>query len=119
MLGVIGSFAVAALVAYLTTPAVRHLAVGTGAWDKPDTGSGGRHIHTKPTPRLGGLAIFAGFTVAVGLGMYWAHLTAWPQLAGLWLGALIVAVVGVVDDYVDLPAKVKLAGQVLAAVTFV
>ncbi|MDK2926869.1 MAG: UDP-GlcNAc:undecaprenyl-phosphate/decaprenyl-phosphate GlcNAc-phosphate transferase [Bacillota bacterium] len=119
MPAVIGSFVVAALVAYLATPAVRRLAVGTGALDKPDSGPGARHIHTRPTPRLGGLAIFAGFTAAAGVGVFWAHLVAWPQLVSLWLGAFLVAAVGVVDDYVNLPAKVKLAGQVLAACVFV
>jgi len=117
--GIVASFVLALLVAYLATPAVRRLAVGTGALDRPDTGPAGRHIHTKPTPRLGGLAIFAGFSLAVGLGMAWSHLALWQQFLGLWLGAFMVVVVGVIDDYLNLPAKIKLTGQVLAALTFV
>lgn len=119
MPGIIGSFALAALVSYLATPAVRRLALGTGALDKPDSGPGARHIHSQPTPRLGGLAIFAGFTAAVGVGMLSTRLAGWEQFLGLWLGALVVLAVGIADDYLDLPAKVKLAGQVLAAVVFV
>ena len=59
------AFALAAVVAFGLTPPVGRLAARTGAIARPDDQPSGRHIHKTPTPRLGGLAIFAGFTVAV------------------------------------------------------
>ena len=44
----------AILLAYTLTPAVRVLAFKIGAVDVP---LDGRRIHTKPIPRIGGLAI--------------------------------------------------------------
>lgn len=113
------SFALSALVAYCSTPAVARLAIRTGAIDEPDSKPGGRHIHNKPTPRLGGLAIFAGFTIAIAVAAFIAHVPDWEHLLELWYGALAIVIVGVIDDYFELPAKLKLAGQILAAVIFV
>ena len=113
------SFALAAVIAYLLTPAVWRLAVRTGAIDRPDAKPGSRHIHDTPTPRLGGLAIFAGFTVAIAVAAFVSHTPIWEHLRELWCGALIIVVVGVADDYFELPAKLKLAGQILAATVFV
>lgn len=112
-------FALAAVIAYLSTPVVCRLAKRTGAVDQPDVKPGGRHIHDKPTPRLGGLAIFAGFTVAIGVVAVVADIPDWQQLLELWYGALIIVAVGVADDYLELPAKLKLAGQIAAAVVLV
>ena len=53
--------ACAALVSYTTTPPVRLLAFRIGAIDIP---TDARRMHKKPIPRIGGLAIFAGFLVA-------------------------------------------------------
>ena len=58
MLAASVSFALAAAIAYLLTPAVWSLAVRTGAVDQPDDEPGGRHIHSNP-PQGWGLAIFA------------------------------------------------------------
>ena len=113
------SFALSAVVAYFSTPPVARLATRTGAIDQPDSRPGGRHIHNKPTPRLGGLAIFAGFTVAVAVAAYMTHVSDWEPLLELWYGALAIVIVGVIDDYYELPAKLKLAGQILAAIIFV
>ncbi|MGI6130047.1 MAG: MraY family glycosyltransferase [bacterium] len=119
MLAVGISFALSALVAYFSTPGVARLAMRIGAVAQPDSKLGGRHIHDKPTPRLGGLAIFAGFTVAIAVSAVVIQVSNWQQLLELWYGALVIVVIGVLDDYFELPAKLKLAGQILAAVIFV
>ena len=46
------------IVVALIMPFICKIAVQIGAVDIPR----GRHIHDKPTPRLGGLGIFFGFT---------------------------------------------------------
>jgi UDP-GlcNAc:undecaprenyl-phosphate GlcNAc-1-phosphate transferase len=107
------SFAIALAVAFLATPFVRRLAFRIGAVDRPGVRSD-RTIHTHPTPRLGGLAIFAGFCVSV-------FLIAGParQNVGLVLGGLILIVVGAIDDVVPLRPLPKLAAQLAAAATLV
>ncbi|HWC32801.1 MAG TPA: MraY family glycosyltransferase, partial [Actinomycetota bacterium] len=115
MLPFVVIFLVAAVVAYAATPAVRWLATRFGAIDRPSD----RKVHPKPTPTLGGIAIW--FAVAVSLGV--AYLM--PPFRDLFeissepLGALlagtIVVVLGAYDDVRGLSVPAKVAGQVLAA----
>jgi UDP-GlcNAc:undecaprenyl-phosphate GlcNAc-1-phosphate transferase len=78
-----------------------------------------RDVHTRPTPRLGGVAMFLGMTVAMGVA---AILPAFglvfdepSRILGLGAAALIMVIVGVADDLWDLDWTVKLAAQILAA----
>ena len=97
----------AAIISSGLSPLVRRLAIRIGAVDQPD---GGRKIHTKPVPRLGGLAIAVGFLVPalifVGLSRHFL---------ALLLAAAILVTVGVVDDRNSLNAWVKLFWQIIAA----
>jgi len=88
------------------TPWVSKLAFLIGAVDKPSK----RKVHTKLMPRLGGLAVFAGF-MAIAVIFYGFDL----RVMGIMAGGTIVLLLGVLDDKFDLPAKYKLLGQVLAA----
>ena len=56
------AFLLAFITAYVVTPYTIRLAKKVGALDIPKEK---RKIHKKPMPRLGGLAVFAGFTVSV------------------------------------------------------
>jgi UDP-GlcNAc:undecaprenyl-phosphate GlcNAc-1-phosphate transferase len=67
-------------------------------------------MHTQPIPRLGGLAIFLGFLLAVVL---LADIT--REVRGILLGSVVIVIVGVIDDIVPLPALVKFFVQVIAA----
>lgn len=78
-----------------------------------------RDVHTRPTPRLGGVAMFLGvlaaFAVASQLDRF--HLifaNPGPVYALLGAAAMIV-VLGVADDLWDLDWLTKLTGQILAA----
>jgi UDP-GlcNAc:undecaprenyl-phosphate GlcNAc-1-phosphate transferase len=110
--------ALAALLATLSvTELVRVFAVRMRAVDQP----GGRRVHRRPTARLGGIGIWWGFTVALGLLTFghplWraALAAADPGLTGLLAGGGAVLVVGLVDDVRSLPAPAKLALQSAAA----
>lgn len=106
---------IAALLAYVATPAMRHLAFRTGAV----TAVRERDVHTTPTPRLGGVAIFVGIASGIVFAsaipfldpIFNANRSAWAVLAG----AALVCAVGIADDIWDLDWMAKLAGQVLAA----
>ena len=111
------AFAVAMIVALLTTPAVILLAKKTGAMDAPNA----RKVHKKPIPRIGGLAIYAGFLasiifVAAKFGLDKEMIR---ETIGLTLSGSLIVTVGLVDDYKNLPAKVKLLGQICAAALLV
>ncbi|MCL5982285.1 MAG: undecaprenyl/decaprenyl-phosphate alpha-N-acetylglucosaminyl 1-phosphate transferase [Firmicutes bacterium] len=98
-------FMVAVTVSMLVTPWAGRLAFRVGAVDRPNN----RKIHQRVMPRLGGLAVFAGFAAASAL------LPAEPRLTGLLLGGAVILLLGLLDDTRGLSPKVKLLGQSLAA----
>ncbi len=104
------AFIIAIVVAYILTPRVISLANKTGAMDAPDE----RKVHSKPIPRIGGLAIYFAFMVAA---LFAVDLT--KEVVGLLTGATVILIVGIIDDFKSLPAKVKLMGQIIAAIVLV
>ena len=56
------ALAVALIVSFFATPIVRKLAIKVGAVSIPKDS---RRVHKRPMPLLGGLAIIAGFLLAV------------------------------------------------------
>jgi UDP-GlcNAc:undecaprenyl-phosphate GlcNAc-1-phosphate transferase len=77
-----------------------------------------RDVHTRPTPRLGGIAMFLGMIVAFVIAsqlpsmslIFSEPLKVW----GLFTAALIIVLIGVADDIWDLDWMTKLAGQIIA-----
>lgn len=103
-------FLVALLASFAITIPVRLLALRTGMVDHP----GPRKVHAKPMPLLGGIAIYAGFVVAVLLSL---HNVPEAQVIGILTGATLVVVVGILDDGGYLHHQVKLfIGMPVAAV---
>ncbi|MGV1034752.1 MAG: MraY family glycosyltransferase [Microbacteriaceae bacterium] len=82
-----------------------------------------RDVHTRPTPRLGGVAMFVGFIAAIIVA--WAASAHIPllgivfanpmQILSIAAAALLIVLIGVADDVWDLDWVTKLAGQFLAA----
>lgn len=100
------------------TPLVRRLALRWGAVDLPD---GERRIHKRPTPRLGGVAIYLAFLVTLGIAPWLGTLVSQNLLSSwqtvgvvLAVGTLIFAL-GVYDDFHGANATVKIVVQLLAA----
>lgn len=106
---------VAAAVTYLLVPVVLRLALALGAVNQVRD----RDVHTMPTPRMGGVAIYLGMVVAYVLASQIPYLSrvlgpgsgAW----GVLMGAGVMCAVGVIDDIVELVWYAKLGGEVLAA----
>jgi UDP-GlcNAc:undecaprenyl-phosphate GlcNAc-1-phosphate transferase len=109
------AFLTAAAITALLTPLTKRLARRVGAIDEPRE----RGLSDRPTPLLGGLAIFGGALVA---GLIWLP-SGYGESPDLWHGVLIgsavIVLVGAIDDRYDLHPLAKLAGQVLAAVIVV
>ncbi|MFU0805169.1 MAG: Undecaprenyl/decaprenyl-phosphate alpha-N-acetylglucosaminyl 1-phosphate transferase [Pseudoclavibacter caeni] len=78
-----------------------------------------RDVHTRPTPRLGGIAIYGGIL----LGLFTASRMTWfaevfRHQGAVWalVGAsTLIVFIGVFDDLYDMVWYAKLAGQFLAA----
>lgn len=105
---------IAAAVTFITTPMARHFARYVHAI----TPVRSRDVHTTPIPRLGGLAMLAGFVVAVLLAWQIPFLSNVfsenRQIVGVLLAAGWVVLLGMADDLWDLDWWAKLGGQILA-----
>jgi UDP-GlcNAc:undecaprenyl-phosphate GlcNAc-1-phosphate transferase len=109
----------AVAVTLAVTPVVRRLSIRASLVDRP----GGRKVHTKAVPRLGGIGIFAGFAAAVAVEAVGETLWHWPAaiihadlpLIGAAAGLALIFAVGLVDDLRGLTPGVKFLGQLLAA----
>ncbi len=88
------------------TPLTAPLAARVGAVDIPNL----RKIHATPTPRLGGLAVFAG--IAVALAVNGVHDT---PLTILLVASAGLLVVGAADDMGGISARLRLAAQIAAS----
>ncbi|ALX49925.1 glycosyltransferase family 4 protein [Lentibacillus amyloliquefaciens] len=100
------AFLIALISTFLLTFPVKKLAIKLKTVDLPNY----RKIHKKVTPRLGGLAIFAGvFLGGLYLQPHHQHL---PEII---LGAIVILITGAVDDRYSIRPVIKLSGQLIAA----
>jgi len=100
------------LVAFFSTPLVIRLAKKIGLIDNPETHKHPKVIHTYPTPRGGGAAIFlailSGSILFLPLDKF---------LASILLGAFLITALGILDDKFDLNPYLRLVAQfVIAAI---
>jgi UDP-GlcNAc:undecaprenyl-phosphate GlcNAc-1-phosphate transferase len=101
-------FASALILVLGATPVFRRLAGRLGMVDRPDA----RRVHLSPVPLLGGIAIYAGFIMALLLfGEGWVV----SQAISILIGATIVSFLGIWDDRWGVRPVMKLLGQAIAA----
>ncbi|MBA4156349.1 MAG: undecaprenyl/decaprenyl-phosphate alpha-N-acetylglucosaminyl 1-phosphate transferase [Gemmatimonadetes bacterium] len=110
--------AAALLASLLVTPLVIRAATARNLFDIP---SDARRVHTRPIPRLGGVAVFAAMVLALLLAMLAGALPSEVSgersrfFEGILLGGGILFAVGLWDDLRGLPPLVKLLAQCVAA----
>lgn len=104
------TFFVALGIAAIATPVSMKLAGRWGAIAYP----GGRHVHTKQIPCLGGLAIYAAFWSASLIMQVWDQ-----QMAGLFLGSTLILGVGIWDDIRGMRPLVKFIWQIAAVAVLI
>jgi len=98
----------ALVIAVAATPISRWLAPHVGVIAQPRA----RDVHTKPVPKMGGLAILLGTMLMVPL---FSGRFEFQQLSAMVFAATLMSFMGLVDDRFNLNAYVKLAAQVGAA----
>jgi UDP-N-acetylmuramyl pentapeptide phosphotransferase/UDP-N-acetylglucosamine-1-phosphate transferase len=104
----IGAFILAFIITYLAIPSIVTVAHSKKLYDVPN----GRASHTKVTPVLGGIAVFAGLiisTIIFSLGGF-DH-----ELNCIIAGLIILFFFGIKDDILVLDPKKKLMAQIIAA----
>ena len=105
----------AAAVTYLTMPLVRRLATRAGAMAEVRD----RDVHARPTPRCGGLGMYAGMLtgllLASKLPMMRSVFETSAAPVAILSGSLLIVLLGLADDKWSLDAPTKFAGQALAA----
>jgi len=92
------------------TPLVIRWSERRGCLDLPD---GERKIHDRPVSRLGGIAVFGAFFIALLLLTLSFPLALSPLFI---LGIGVIFATGLLDDFCSLPPWGKFAGQCLGAV---
>lgn len=112
-------FVLAAALSYLLTPLVTRLAVIWGVLDRPDVH---RHTHARPVPRLGGVAIYAAFVLAL-TSLFLIHnkptLTFQTQLLTVFkllLPCTLIFLLGIYDDVKGAGASIKFSVQIAASI---
>ena len=119
------AFMIAFMTAFMATPHTINLANKVGAVDEPKDE---RRINKVTMPRLGGLAVIAGFFVSIvyllivmvmenKINLYEESYNL--KLMGFGIGALIIGVTCFIDDVKGVPALGKLVAQIAAALVVV
>ncbi len=106
---VVWGFLAAVAITLCLAPATAWLAPRIGAVDDPGHSDRPR-VHSRPLPRIGGLAIVTGILVPA---LIWIGLDG--PYPGILLGTALVSLLGLVDDVRGLRPSVKAVGVLLIA----
>jgi UDP-GlcNAc:undecaprenyl-phosphate GlcNAc-1-phosphate transferase len=108
-------FLVASGATFGLTPLVRRLAVRFGAIDHPSE----RKLHTVSTPTMGGIAMWAGFILAMGAAWLLPFFAPLRQTAPEPVAAIVTCTLmtglGLIDDRRGTSALAKLTAQIFIA----
>jgi len=106
------TFVVSFLVTYISVPTIVFVAREKKLFDEPTR----RKSHNRQIPSLGGVAIFAGFTVAAGSFINYSHV---PSLQYILVACIIIFFIGMKDDILVIAPMKKLIGQITAALVLI
>jgi len=108
-------FLAAALTTFVTTPVVRRLAIRLGAVAHPSD----RRVHPVATPTMGGVAMWLGFLVALGISQWLpffdqmnAHS---PEPVAALVTCSLMVGLGAIDDKREISYLTKLTAQIFIA----
>jgi UDP-GlcNAc:undecaprenyl-phosphate GlcNAc-1-phosphate transferase len=100
---------------FILTPVVRRFAVHIGAISQPND----RTVHADPTPTMGGVAMYAGFLVAMGVAFVLPSFADVRRGSPIPLAAVVTCTLmlglGLIDDRRGVQALTKFTAQVFIA----
>mgnify|MGYP005837549853 CR=1 FL=1 len=102
------AFVSAFVISYLFIPTIVRMSKFKKLFDHIDE----RKIHTNAVPRLGGIAVFAGFFISSMLFVSFQFIN---DLNAFLVGTIILLFIGVKDDILIISPITKLIGQFIAA----
>lgn len=105
-------FAGALIFAIGGTPLARYIAPRLGIMDHPSA----RKVHFRPTPRLGGVAIFGAVMLAL---VFLGDKRNFDQFVSILLAASWMSLLGLWDDRWGISPAIKLIGQLIGALFLV
>lgn len=112
ILKIILSFSASFVITFTIIPTIVRVSKIKGLVDKPTY----RSSHQTQIPNLGGLAIFAGFSISSALCI---DISALPYYQFIVASVIIIFFVGVKDDILIIAPITKLVGQFIAALVLV
>src|SRR3989344_4418140 len=115
------SFALAFIVSFLGTFLVSRIAVKRKILDIPDNE---RHLHKRPVPTMGGIAVFGSFfLVTFFVGILCGYLmngnVPFVTLTAIWAGGAVLMIGGYLDDRYRLPARYTIIFPIIASLMIV
>ena len=116
------SFLLAFIVSFMATPESIKIAHKIGAVDVPKDN---RRMHQNVMPKLGGIAVIAGFLISIIYLLFVVTIEGsvdifgqeqyFKKLLGILLGIIVITITGILDDTKNLKAYQKMIGQIIAA----
>jgi UDP-GlcNAc:undecaprenyl-phosphate GlcNAc-1-phosphate transferase len=106
----------AMVLTWALTPIVRKFAIQSGAVDDPNRDD--RRVHKVPTPRWGGMAIYAGIFISLMIALPIAYpISPYPRyFLAMIIGGAVMMVAGALDDLYEYKAKIQALIILIAAV---
>jgi len=100
------------IITYVSIPSIVQVARMKNLYNVPDE----RTVHTNLIPTLGGLAMFAGFTISISLFIPIQHFHVFGYIVA---SIVVIFFVGIKDDILIIAPVTKLIGEVFSASIFI
>ncbi|MFC1546446.1 glycosyltransferase family 4 protein [bacterium] len=112
------TFICAFIISFIFSPLMKRIALFYDILDHPDSPV---KTHEKPTPYLGGIAIWLGFTLSLLAVRFFTNFETGTlrNLRGIFVAGLIILLIGLYDDLMDLHFKKKFGWQLVAATVLI
>jgi len=103
-------FVLAYLISYAFIPLIISFAFRYNILDRPS----GRKIHTTPTPKIGGIAIFFGFIISF---LFIQNIS--TEIYSIVIASTLIVIIGLLDDIFNLSPIMRLIVQFIAVSTVI
>lgn len=107
ILGAMPFFLTTFFISFFSVPIVKKIGFSLGIYAEENH----RTVHHGKIVRIGGLAIFIAFYIALA-----KYMVADRTLNGILIGGIVIFTIGLIDDMLNIKPKYKFLGQLIAAI---